>query len=480
MLRTNFCIASLLAAGAILMACSDSGSAPSENARTIYGMSQKGPFVKGTEVTLYGMNENLLQSGTHFSTTITNDQGGYTLKNVELENRYAWLNANGYYIDEITGDSSAQKISLNSLVDFQGRDHANINILTHLSFDLIRHLVKNGKAVDEAKREAEKEVLAAFGFADGGESFDQLDIQGSGEGDAKLLAVSLIMLTAEDMATVTERMASLALDLESDGVLDDSTLIGQMKKDVSMASHDAVYKKVRENLMNMGFANVAEFQKYVEQFAAPWDSTWGTWVRCGSQDEVRDGRICRNGVWKSYFGPRADGDSPVDTAGKYGSLVDNRDDKVYKTLDIEMNDGATVTWMVSNLAYEPAMDEGLGYAYGICQVLNAPDKETCSSETFRSEIREKISHKENVQGICPEGWHLPQSHDWEKLNEASDGDYRIRELFEYLHYNETEKMYGVAHIGNELVLDEADDLFGPADERFPDFVVPYEVRCVKN
>ena len=483
-------ILSLLASGAILMACSESGSAPSENARTIYGASQKGPFLKGTEVILYGMDENLRQSGTHFSTEIENNQGEYTLKNVELENRYAWLNANGFYIDELTGGTSAQKISLNSLVDLRDRDQVNINVLTHLSFDRIRHLVKEGKSVDDAKRVAEKEVLNAFGFIDDGESFDQLDILGSGKGDAKLLAVSLIMLTAEDMGTVTSRMTSIALDLETDGVLDDTVLINQMKKDVSMAGHDGVYNRVRRNLINVGATNVSEFQTYVDQFAAPWDSSWGLAYRCGNQDEVRDGHICRDGVWKHYTGPRVEGDAPVDTTGKYGTMVDKRDGKAYKTLDVKMKGGKTLTWMVSNMAFKPSIDkEGprewftvpeRGGVYHVCQALNAPDEKTCESEAYRSGIMDKVLRKENVQGVCPEGWHLPQSHERETLDESVKDDYQTRELLAYLHYFETDDFYGIGQIGNDFALDEDGEFFGPEEDSGIKVTVPYEIRCVKD
>ena len=166
MSKINFAIFTLLVVGTFFTACSqfESGSEASGAGRTISGKSQKGPFVKGTKVTLYGMDENLQQTGAHFSTEINNDRGEYSLKKIDLDDRYAWLNANGYFINELNGAHSEQEISLNSLVDLQDLDHVNINVLTHLSFDRIRYLVKHGKTVDEAKKQAEKEVMTAFGF----------------------------------------------------------------------------------------------------------------------------------------------------------------------------------------------------------------------------------------------------------------------------------------------------------------------------
>ena len=465
MSRKGYYVFALLAAGILLAACGmeDPGSGEPGSTRTIYGTSQKGPFMKGTEVTLYGMDENLQQTGAHFSTKIDNDRGEYSLKKIKLDDRYAWLNANGYYIDEMTGEKSIQKISLNSLVDLQDLDHVNINVLTHLSFDRIRYLVKQGKTVDEAKRQAEAEVMNAFGFSEETEAFDQLDILNGGDGDAKLLAVSLMMLTAENNADVTNRMASIALDIETDGVWDDTTLIALMKKDVSMANHDGVYNAARRNLVNLGVAEVPDFQKYLDQFLIPWDSAWGLWFICGNQDEVRyvptsnlfesadfgysyfatlnssgelvRGYICRDGIWKNY-GRMAE----VDTTGKYGTMVDKRDGHVYRTLNIKMNDGKTVTWMVSFLEYEGWYDKsstyipGRGCHYDICESLYPLDYETCITEDFRLEIKSKILNKEYVQGICPDGWHLPQVHEWEQLEASIKDDSLTQDLLEYLKY----------------------------------------------
>ena len=520
MFRKSNYVFALLAAGILLVACGmdETSSGEPGSTRTIYGTSQKGPFVMGTEVTLYGMDENLRQTGTHFSTKVNNNKGDYSLKKINLDDRYAWLNANGYYIDEVTGEKSTQKISLNSLVDLQDLDHVNINVLTHLAFDRIRNLVKQGKPVKEAKRQAEKEVMTAFGFSEETEAFDQLDILGNGEDDAKLLAISLIMLTAKDMGEVTDRLAMVAMDIETDGALDDTTLIGQIKRDVSMANHDAVYNVVRQNLISMGATKVADFQKYLDLFVAPWDSTWGVWIRCGNYDEVRatltydkmgyNHYICRDGVWKRYHGARDEGDAPVDTTGKYGTMVDKRDGRAYKTLDVKMKDGKTVTWMASLLEYSPSFnysnvkfcendpnqrysvtkedrnyesvewilgnEPGIGREYPICMILNLFDSGKCTIEGLGSDIIDRVIGGEKIQGICPNGWHLPSEREWNELFETIEGDYRIEDLLRYTQYRDNELYFGDGVWPSSetlsyqrLKLEERED-FGT------------EVRCVKD
>ena len=447
-------ISVLFVLGMLLAACSqnDSSSALSEGSRTIYGTSQKGPFVKGTEVTLYGMDEGLIQTGTHFSTEIDNNRGEYTLEKINLENRYAWLVANGYYIDEMTGDTSTQKISLNSLVDLQNRDQVNINVLTHLSFDRIRYLVKQGQSVVGAKRQAEIEVMAAFGFSELAESFDQLDILGSAEGDAKLLAISVMVLTAANVGDVTSRMARIAMDLEKDGSWDDTTLIQQIKGLVSMANHDGVYKKVKENLVKLGATDIPDFQKYLDKFASPWDSTW---EHCSNENEVKRtthfndslyGRvICRDGIWKYYRGPRDEGDAPVDTTGKYGTFVDERDGHVYKTLDVKMESGRIATWMASLLEYEPPSGvkkearyvPGVGREYYGNQALGYPYGMSLYGTEEDVEIANKMLFYEFIQGICPDGWHLPYYEEWNYLWNVIKDDYATRELFVYQQYTDS-------------------------------------------
>ena len=493
----------------ILTSCSDgdTSSASPESTRTIYGSSQKGPFIKGTQITLYGMNEKLHQTGTHFSTKIDNNQGLYTLKNIPLEDRYAWLNANGYYIDEITGDTSAQSISLNSLVDLKNRDQFNINILTHLSFYRILNLVKKGKSVEDAKRQAETEVLKAFGFTAEEESFDQLDILNSSEGDAKLLAISLMMLTAADVGEVTDRLATIAMDLEEDGTWDDSILIKEIKDFIAMDEHDGVYKKIHKNLKNMGATEIPDFQKLMKQFASSWDSAW---MHCDNLDEVkrtsyfndstRSRVICRDGIWKYYHGIRNEYETPVDTTEKYGTLVDERDGHVYKTLDIKLENGKTATWMASLLEYEVPNSPktnlrhipGVGREYTECQIQNTPTKEHCMLTGIDEEVFNQILSSKKFQGICPDGWHIPQGYEWENLKNAIKNDRETQELLVYLQYvdSETQKSLDANSEGyyNAFQLNFSfnvyDDVYfivmntSKFDQSFEK--PPYALRCVKD
>ena len=74
---------------------------------TVSGVSQKGPFIKGSTVKLYELDEKLHQTGIHYSTTIDNDEGKYHIDNVVLTMPYAWMVVNGYFLNEFTGKISS-------------------------------------------------------------------------------------------------------------------------------------------------------------------------------------------------------------------------------------------------------------------------------------------------------------------------------------------------------------------------------------
>ena len=109
-------------------------------------------------------------------------------------------------------------------------------------------------------------------------------------------------------------------------------------------------------------------------------------------------------------------------AGKYGELLDVRDSQVYRTIQI----GEQI-WMAQNLNYASVngnADHGkaslcyddsvekcdkYGRIYNWTASANVPSSYSTSS--FVSEER----NKEKYQGICPEGFHIPQTSEVETL-----------------------------------------------------------------
>ena len=97
---------------------------------------------------------------------------------------------------------------------------------------------------------------------------------------------------------------------------------------------------------------------------------------------------------------------------KYDSIVDERDGKVYKIVKI----GEQV-WMAQNLAYEVEGSgrcvEYRGCFYDWVTTVGAPG---CGNEYCGGTSNGKI------QGVCPEGWHVPTLAEWKQLLDFVGGD----------------------------------------------------------
>jgi len=87
-----FSLAMGFALSLLFLSCSDDGgskdSGGSLKKDKISGFSQKGPFAKGSAITLYELNDKLAQTGRSFEEMITDDKGSFEIKNVELESPY--------------------------------------------------------------------------------------------------------------------------------------------------------------------------------------------------------------------------------------------------------------------------------------------------------------------------------------------------------------------------------------------------------
>ena len=277
----------------LFTACSDhdknaGGTSEAENSiaisdKTVAGVSQKGPFTKGSTVTLYELNfETRAQTGKSFFGKISDDRGNFSLDNIELASQYALLRADGFYHNEITGKLSASQITLNAISDLSERDKVNINLLTHLEYERAVWLAnENETTIKDAKVEADKEIFEAFGVEYDGDHFEDLNIFGNGDADAALLAISVIMHAGRSESEFSLALADLAMDLEKDGKWDDA-------KASTEAADNAFEADTAQIRMNMEAWNIAEsipdFAPIVEHF---WNDAFGL----GRCTEEREGEI---------------------------------------------------------------------------------------------------------------------------------------------------------------------------------------------
>ena len=68
---------------ALIFSCSD-GEESGISVDNIDGFVQKGPYIGGTQVQIISLNSDLSQTGTNYTTEIDNDQGFFSINNINL------------------------------------------------------------------------------------------------------------------------------------------------------------------------------------------------------------------------------------------------------------------------------------------------------------------------------------------------------------------------------------------------------------
>ena len=359
----------------IFVACSDSKVAggSSDDAGIIAdlnvaGVSQKGPFVKGSAVTVQGIDCKTMElTGERFDGVVKSDKGDFEVNNVNLSSTCAVFEVTGFYLNEISGQKTNGELTLRALTDLTDRKNVNINLLTHLEYERIKHLVTVKKlSFAEAKTQAEREVLASFDISNEVEGFENLNIFESGDGNAALLAVSVLMQADADVAKLEERTNEFSAAIATNGSWDNEEAKTEIADWVRDAEASGKIEMIRKNVENWNESNkVSAFEKYVESFG---------------EGLSRD----------SYLNP----------VTPYDSIVDNRDGQVYKTVKI----GEQV-WMAQNLNYidtAKAIFKDSSWCYD-----NNPRNCTLAGRLYTWTVAK--------DSLCPEGYHLPDTTEWNTL-----------------------------------------------------------------
>ncbi len=262
-----------LLASALITACGDSSSKSEDSEvvsiskKNVSGFSQKGPFVKGASVHLYELDfETLTQTGNSFLGKIKSDQGDFVIENINLNSSFALLEATGYFKNEVTGKKSTSTITLNAVSNLQDRESVNINILTHLEFERVNYLIKKGSSIADAKAQAEAEILKSFGAKENGKFFEELDLFGSADESAILLAISILMINNQSEADLTDFFTEYSSDIEKDGTWDNK----KRKEELASWALDQIatdnFASIRKNVESLNTGKAPDFETHIKNF----------------------------------------------------------------------------------------------------------------------------------------------------------------------------------------------------------------------
>ena len=407
---------------------------------SLIGYTQKGPFLKGSTVYLYELSDGrtLKQTNGNFTSNITRDDGRYKFLARDLVSQYAMVVVDGYYRNEVTGQSSNAPIRLKALTNMRKHSSVNVNILTHLEFERVYHLVTQGDSktkeklsVKQAKRQAQKEILKQF-HIELGDSTDaeDMDVFGYSDADAALLAISILLQVghteAEMMALLTEI---------SNEIVETGTWEGARADTIKAQIADRVLKmdlaELRRNVEGWGLSDsVGDFEKFIRKYIAETYKIELCDKGSNGEDRLVDNMLSVHSgrTYQCYNGTLIAGRKEnvyLNPDIQYGEMIDSRDRKKYSTVKI-----GYMTWMAENLDYADSLEypilmnggaicyddnpekcDKYGRLYTYAAAMDA--EETFSTGGAGCGLNDIcIINTRPVRGICPEGWHLPSLSEW--------------------------------------------------------------------
>ena len=128
------------------------------------GKVEKGPFVRGSEVTVYELSERLERTGISYTKTVQDDQGNFDFGILDIRSPYVEIVATGAFYNELTGEQTSGSLSLRSIADLSNQKSVNVNVFTHLETRRLLELNGGEKRFKAVSQQAHGEVLKAFGL----------------------------------------------------------------------------------------------------------------------------------------------------------------------------------------------------------------------------------------------------------------------------------------------------------------------------
>lgn len=236
--------------------------------KTIKGYVQKGPFMSGTSILINELTPGLAQTGKTFTAQITNNVGQFQFSPVSLVSEFVSLRADGFYFNEVCGNGSKAQITLTGITDVSNVNSLHINVLTHLEKLRVEYLVSNGATFSAAKYIAQQNVLSIFNIQlQGIQNSELLDISNSGNADAALLAVSLILQGYRSESELTSLLSSISSDISTDGVLNNTEVQTSLIDHALLLDTIAVRNNIANYFSAQGITSaVPHFETHLQHF----------------------------------------------------------------------------------------------------------------------------------------------------------------------------------------------------------------------
>lgn len=213
---------------------------------SVKGKVEKGPFIKGSTISLQPLDAKMNPLGTSYSGVIIDNEGSFDLGTLKLDAPYALLITDGFFYNEVQGDLSDSRITLQAIVDLKDHSTVNVNLLTHLAKERIKHLIAKGASFHDANKQAQKELLTNFGLQKYAETdVAQFSIAAGTNEAAALLVISAAIIKERSEAQLTEYLGQLSLDFTANGKFTD-----EQKDAYRKATLGLDYSTIAANVIN--------------------------------------------------------------------------------------------------------------------------------------------------------------------------------------------------------------------------------------
>lgn len=286
-------LAVTLAVGAATLLCScgggggasppvPSGTTPTPAPVVTYSLSgqvQKGPFSVGSQVSINELDEALNPTGKVYNVQTSSDLGTFAVPSA-IGSHLVEVVADGFYMDELTGQLSASRILLRAVADLKVDSTPTINILTSLQAQRLKALVAQGSSYTAANAQSRNEVLTALGIdptkVNSLSALYGMQIDGNSDADSVLVAVSAIISKMASNAAVangttqpselSNYISTIAAQLASTGSITNSAIITARDLAETQIDLSAIRTNIESYYANRGVQIAApKFEEWIDK-----------------------------------------------------------------------------------------------------------------------------------------------------------------------------------------------------------------------
>jgi len=251
---------------ATLVACGEKD----ENLETydLKGVAQKGPFLVGADVSIIELNSDLNPTGRTYDSKIEDNSGKFVIPEVDLASSFVKVKVEGQAYDEVVGAVPYDEISLSAIADLSDNNEVNVNVATDIVAGRLGVLAKSGIAYEDAKVQAQKELLSVFELQEYyGTTAEKLDLtKADSDGGLLLLLSSLIQSNSSSM-TLQEFLTNMQTDFKLDGEINSEDLQEALKTSAQVLKVSQIKNNLKSRYAEMGLDfDFYDFQPLLTQF----------------------------------------------------------------------------------------------------------------------------------------------------------------------------------------------------------------------